>query len=326
MNTSSPPNFQASFVIPVFNEQDTIRLLVDKISSVMLKEEIKFYEIIFIDDGSTDDSWQQIKETINIFPEHVKAIQFRKNFGKSAALNAGFQSSQGEVIFTMDSDLQDDPEEIPFFLDKLNEGFDLVSGWKKKRNDPLSKTLPSKFFNKVTSFISGIKLNDFNCGFKAYRKEVLEYIHLYGELHRFIPVLANEYGFKIGEIPVRHHPRRHGVSKYGIERYIRGFIDLLTAITITRYIQRPGHLFGGIGIASGIFGIFSLSYLITLWFMGFRPIGNRPLLLFGIMAMVLSVQLISFGLLAEISIRNNNPKQAKKMIKKILSKQKKTDK
>ena len=325
MSTSSSPIFQVSFVIPVFNEQDTIRLLVDKISSVMLKEEIKFYEIIFIDDGSTDDSWMQIKETINIFPEHVKAIQFRKNFGKSAALNAGFQTSQGEVILTMDSDLQDDPEEIPSFLDKLDEGFDLVSGWKKKRNDPLSKTLPSKFFNKVTSFISGIKLNDFNCGFKAYRKEVLEYIHLYGELHRFIPVLANEYGFKIGEIPVRHHPRRHGVSKYGIERYIRGFLDLLTAITITRYIQRPGHLFGGIGIASGIFGTFSLSYLITLWFMGFRPIGNRPLLLFGIMALVLSVQLISFGLLAEISIRNNNPKQVKKMIKKILSKQKKTD-
>ncbi|PIE35190.1 glycosyltransferase [candidate division KSB3 bacterium] len=251
-------------------------------------------------------------------PSHITAIRLRKNFGKSAALRVGFQQAAGEIVFTLDADLQDDPEEIPNFLEKLAEGVDLVSGWKLERQDPLSKTLPSRLFNAITSRITGIRLHDFNCGFKAYRREVLECIDLYGELHRYIPVLADEFGFKIGEIPVRHHPRRHGISKYGFERYARGFLDLLTAIAVTRYFQRPAHLFGSLGIISGLFGSLSLSYLIVLWFLGYRPIGDRPLLLFGILAAILSVQLVSFGVLAELFLKERRLPDTDRLVKQVM--------
>lgn len=313
------PEGTISIVIPLFNEQDSLHPLFQRIVSVMSDIKHESYEVVFIDDGSTDNSWEQLLNLYNENPHHVKLIKFRKNFGKSAALNAGFNESCGEIVFTMDADLQDAPEEIPNFLDKLDEGFDLVSGWKQNRQDPFSKTLPSKIFNRITTRISGIKLNDFNCGFKAYRKDVLKFINLYGELHRYIPVLANEYGFKIGEIPVQHHPRAHGLSKYGFERYARGFLDLLTILVTTKYLQRPGHLFGGMGIIFGIFGTMSLTYLVILWFLGYRPIGNRPLLLFGIMSAVLSVQLISLGLLAE-HINRSRPRDEKKLIEKIVCK------
>ncbi|PID58015.1 glycosyltransferase [candidate division KSB3 bacterium] len=303
-----------SFVVPVYNEQDTVRTLFDKIAGVMTQEKIAAYEVVFIDDGSSDNSWQQIETLLDTFPEHVVGVRFRKNFGKAAALRAGFCQAQGGIVFTMDADLQDDPEEIPRFLDKLHEGFDLVSGWKAKRHDPLSKTLPSKLFNKATSLLTGIQLHDFNCGFKAYRRDVLECLDVYGELHRYIPVLADEYGFRIGEIPVRHRPRQYGVSKYGFERYSRGFLDLLTVIAVTRYMQRPAHLFGGVGILSGLFGSASLLYLIILWFLGYRPIGNRPLLLFGILAVILAVQLISLGVIAELSRREHHLPDVEKMI------------
>ena len=319
MKTTLRPEGTISIVIPLFNEQDSIQSLYQRIASVMSDLKAKSYEVVFIDDGSTDSSWEQLLGLYNENPRHVKLIKLRKNFGKSAALNAGFNESCGEIVFTMDADLQDDPEEIPNFLDKLNEGFDLVSGWKKNRKDPFSKKMPSKIFNKITTLISGIKLNDFNCGFKAYRKEVLKFINLYGELHRYIPVLANEYGFKIGEITVRHHPRAHGSSKYGFERYARGFLDLLTVIVTTKYLQRPGHLFGGIGIGFGLFGTLSLIYLVIIWFLGYRPIGTRPLLLFGIMSTVLSVQLISLGLLAE-HVNRGRPHDEDKLIEKIVCK------
>jgi len=307
-----------SIVIPVKNEEETILLLHENIVSALKKENISSYEIIFIDDGSNDNSWNLIKELANTHPEHVKAIKFRKNFGKSYALMAGFNEAAGEIIITMDADLQDDPEEIPNFLQKIDEGYDLVSGWKKKRNDPLSKTIPSKIFNKVTGYLSGLKLHDFNCGFKAYRKEVLEHIQIYGDLHRYIPVLAHDLGFKVAEIQVQHHPRKHGITKYGMERYVRGFLDLLTILTTTRFLQRPGHFFGGLGILSGILGAACLSYLVVLWFMGIRPIGTRPLFFFGILAVILCFQLISLGLLAEISVRSKNPRPVTNCIEKIL--------
>jgi glycosyltransferase involved in cell wall biosynthesis len=210
----------------------------------------------------------------------------------------------GISLITMDGDLQDDPNEFPRLLDKINEGFDLVSGWKKCRHDPFHKVLASRVFNFITRSFSGIKLHDFNCGYKAYRREVLEKIDLYGELHRFIPVLAARYGYKITEIQVKHHQRRYGKSKFGIERYFRGIIDLLTVLTLTNYHQKPSHLFTGVGILFGVIGTLSLSYLIILWFVGQRPIGNRPLLFFGILAIVLAVQLISLGILSEMMLQN----------------------
>jgi glycosyltransferase involved in cell wall biosynthesis len=309
-----------SIVIPVKNEQETLSLIHEKVVSVLNKKNISSYEIIFIDDGSTDDSWTIMERLANKHPEYVKAIKFRKNFGKSYALMAGFTEAKGKIIITMDADLQDDPEEIPNFLQKIDEGYDLVSGWKKKRNDPLSKTIPSKIFNKVTGYLSGLKLHDFNCGFKAYKKEVLDHIQIYGDLHRYIPVLAHDLGYKVAEIPVKHHPRKHGITKYGMERYVRGFLDLLTILTTTRFLQRPGHFFGGLGILSGILGAACLSYLVVLWSMGIRPIGTRPLFFFGILAVILCFQLISLGLLAEISVRSKNPRPVANCIEKMAGK------
>ncbi|MBE9163186.1 MULTISPECIES: glycosyltransferase family 2 protein [Microcoleaceae] len=298
-----------SFVIPVHNEEATLKLLFEKIKIVMSQAEIDSYEVIFIDDGSRDASWREIADLASQHPKLIKAIKMRRNFGKSAALSAGFRNAAGRIIFTLDADLQDNPAEIPKFLDSLELGFDLVSGWRKQRNDPLSKTLPSKLFNAVACLMTGVKMHDMNCGFKAYRREVLQSIKLYGELHRYIPALANNLGFKIGEVVVEHHPRKHGKSNYGWERYARGFIDLLTVLATTHYLHKPGHLFGGLGLSFGLVGSISLGYLIVIWFlnlagMGFGPIGNRPLLFFGILCTILSVQLISLGILAELIARN----------------------
>ena len=204
----------------------------------------------------------------------------------------------------MDGDLQDNPEEVPAFLAMLDQGYDLVSGWKKDRKDPFIKVISSRFFNLITSTFSGLKLHDFNCGFKAYRRKTLQYLPLYGELHRYIPVIVHNLGYKVGEIPVRHTPRKMGKSKYGMERYIRGFLDFLTVVTLTNFNQRPGHLFGGLGITIGIIGAVILVYLAVLWFLGDRPIGNRPLFFVGILATIMSVQFISLGLLAEMQLRN----------------------
>ncbi|MEG3833649.1 MULTISPECIES: glycosyltransferase family 2 protein [unclassified Microcoleus] len=314
---------QLSFVIPVHNEEATLKLLFDKIKIVMLQTEIDSYEVIFIDDGSRDYSWQEITDLASKHPKLIKAIKMRRNFGKSAALSAGFRNAAGIIIFTLDADLQDDPAEIPKFLHHLESGFDLVSGWRKQRNDPLSKTLPSKLFNAVACLLTGVQMHDMNCGFKAYRREVLQSIKLYGELHRYIPALANNLGFKIGEVVVEHHPRKHGKSNYGWERYARGFIDLLTVLATTQYLHKPGHLFGGLGLCFGFVGTVSLSYLIVIWFlnlagMNFGPIGNRPLLFFGILCTILSVQLISLGILAELMARNVDADYVDKQISEII--------
>jgi glycosyltransferase involved in cell wall biosynthesis len=310
-------------VIPVHNEEATLKILFEKISHVMLQEKIDHYEVIFIDDGSKDQSWMEICDLVNQHPILIKAIKLRRNFGKSAALSAGFRKSIGKIIFTLDADLQDDPAEIPNFLHHLESGLDLVSGWRKNRNDPLSKTLPSKLFNSVTALLTGVQLHDINCGFKAYRKEVLDSIKVYGELHRYIPVLANSFGFKIGEVVVKHHFRKFGKSNYGWERYARGFIDLLTVLATTHYLHKPGHLFGSIGLFFGAIGLISLTYLIILWFlnlggMNLGPIGTRPLLFFGILCTILSVQLISLGILGELITRNVDPNYVDQQIAEVL--------
>jgi glycosyltransferase involved in cell wall biosynthesis len=234
-------------------------------------------------------------------------IQFRRNFGKTAALNAAFAQARGEIIITMDADLQDDPAEIPAMLAKLEEGYDLVAAWRLNRRDPLDKTLPSRIFNSVVSRFTGVPLHDFNCGFKAYRRTVTDAVKLYGELHRFIPVLAHQQGFRIAEVPVQHHPRHAGMSKYGARRLLKGFLDFGTVLFLTSYLKRPLHLFGGIGLV--IFGGGSLVnlYLAVLWVLRevagmaeIGPIGTRPLLIVGVLAMILGIQLISIGLLGEM--------------------------
>ncbi len=303
-----------SIVVPVYNEQQSLAPLFEKISAVMKDISQKSFEVIFIDDGSSDGSWEVIEKLAAKNVYMVRAVRFRKNFGKSQALSVGFALAQGDPIISMDADLQDDPQEIPIFLEMIKDGADLVSGWKINRKDPLSKRLPSKVFNAVVQVISGVKLHDFNCGFKAYRREVLKHIKIYGELHRFIPVLAYGYGFKIAEVAVKHNPRQFGHSKYGLERYARGFLDLLTVITTTRFIRRPSHLFGGWGIISGLIGFSILFYLSIHWVMG-TPIAARPLFFLGIMLSIMSVQMISLGLIAELFIYYAKPNENEELIK-----------
>lgn len=305
---AKPTALFLSFVIPVMDEEQTLESLYlgikESISS--LSDNNMEFEIIFIDDGSTDNSWKEMSRLVKQNPNVIKAIKLRRNFGKAHALSCGFKECKGDIIFTMDADLQDDPSEIPKFLDKIAEGYDVVSGWKNNRQDPLSKTLPSKLFNKMTAKMTSIPLHDFNCGFKAYKKEVLEGIKIYGELHRYIPVLAHEMGFSNTEVSVKHNKREFGVSKYGWERYTRGLVDLLTVLATTRYLEKPGHLFGGLGVGTGILGSIILSYLSILWFLGDGPIGTRPLFFVGILMIILSIQMVSLGVLAELITRHND--------------------
>lgn len=288
-----------SVVIPFLNEEGTLDELYQRVTEVMA-EVGESYEILFIDDGSTDGGPALIQGLAEE-DERVGFLRFRRNFGKSAALDAGFKRARGRIIITMDADLQDDPKEIPRLLTALEEReLDLVSGWKRKRLDPLGKTLPSKLFNATVRTLTGIKLNDFNCGFKAYRAESVDGLELYGELHRYIPVLVDWRGFRVGEIAVEHHARKWGHSKYGIERMAKGFFDLLTVILITRYRRRPLHLFGWAGLAMFGLGFVCLSYLTLLWFLGMGPIGSRPLLTLGLLLVVVGAQLFSTGLLGEM--------------------------
>lgn len=286
-----------SIVIPAYNEEDSIRPLVDEIFAVE-KTLPQRFEIIFVDDGSSDNTPNVIAD-LCAQHEEVKQIAFRRNFGKAAALDAGFAVANGDIIFTMDADLQDDPAEIPNFLAKIEAGHDVVSGWKHVRHDPIDKTLPSKLFNKVVSSLSGVALNDFNCGFKAYRREALEDLNLYGELHRFIPVLLHWKGFRIGEVPVNHRARQHGKSKYGMGRLFKGALDFLGVMLNTRYATRPLHVFGGVGFVFGGLGLTILTYLSIYWAVGAGPIGNRPLLLLGILMVMTSFQFVTIGLLGE---------------------------
>jgi glycosyltransferase involved in cell wall biosynthesis len=290
-----------SIVIPLYNEEESIIPLSHELRKALSRLNTS-YEVILIDDGSTDSSLQKLKEIVKN-DNRFKYLSFRKNYGKSAALQVGFKAAIGDAVVTMDADLQDDPQEIHSLLKKLDEGFDLCSGWKKKRQDPIIKKISSKFFNFVTRVISGIKIHDFNCGLKAYRKEVVENVKVYGELHRYIPVLAKWQGYKITEVPVMHHARRYGKTKFGITRFFKGFIDLVTVTFVTRYIKRPMHFFGFLGAISFLIGFIVLGYLTVLWIQGI-PLSNRPMLFLGMLLVIVGVQLFAVGLLGEVIVHN----------------------
>lgn len=290
-----------SIVIPLFNEQDSLNHLIDQIKNTMQGYQ-RYYEVIFVDDGSTDNSLEVIKGICK-GSNNYKYISFQQNFGKSAALHVGFKHVTGDAIITMDADLQDDPSEIPALIAKLEEGYDLVSGWKKKRYDPFIKRITSKFFNFVTGVLSGIKIHDFNCGLKAYRRIVVDNLNIYGELHRYIPVLAKWKGFRIAEIPVKHHPRKYGMTKFGLSRFYKGFVDLVTVTFLTRYTKRPMHFFGLLGALSFLAGLVVNGYLSYLWMQG-QPLSSRPMLFLGMLLMIVGVQLFSTGLLGELLVHN----------------------
>ena len=286
-----------SVVVPVHDEERTVALLYEELQAA-LEPLDQPWETVFVDDGSTDGSFAALTRLHNAH-DNVRVVRLRRNFGKAAALAAGFAQAQGDIVVTIDADLQDDPAEIPRLLAKLDEGFDLVSGWKTHRRDPLSRRVPSKIFNWVTGRVSGLRLHDLNCGLKAYRADVLAGLRLYGELHRFIPVLAYYRGYRIAELPVNHRPREHGRSRYGVERYVRGFLDLLTVSFIGRYRHRPLHLFGGLGLLLGFFGFLVLAYLTALKLDG-HAIGQRPLLILGVLLVVVGLQFFSLGLISEL--------------------------
>lgn len=299
MAEASNRKLDFSIIIPCFNEEKSLSELHERLTATF-SSITSSYEIIFVDDGSTDNSLYVLKKIHNC-DKRVKILHFRKNFGKSQALSHGFSHCSGEKIITLDSDLQDMPEEIPKLLKCLDKGFDLVSGWKKKRNDPAGRRVASRIFNFITSTITGIKIHDFNCGLKVYRREVVKHLTLYGEIYRFIPALAGWKGFKVGETVVTHDLRKYGKSKFGTERFLRGFLDLLTIIFLTKYTQRPLHLFGPLGIVLSILGCSLSAYLAILWFMG-EHIGHRPLLMLATLLMIIGIQFIFFGLLGELIV------------------------
>ncbi len=291
-----------SIVIPLLDEEDSVRPLINEINKALLNKAIQ-YEILLIDDGSKDNSLQIIKE-LNAQNKKIKYFSFQKNYGKSAALQVGFSNATGDAVITMDADLQDDPGEIINLLKKLDEGYDLVSGWKKKRQDPVIKKVSSRFFNFITRVMTGIKIHDFNCGLKAYRKDVVKNVKVYGELHRYVPVLANWQGYRISEIVVKHHPRRYGKTKFGISRFFKGFIDLITVLFATRYIKRPMHFFGFLGVFAFFIGLVVNGYLTYQWIIGI-PLSNRPMLFLGMLLIIVGVQFFSIGLLGEILVHNS---------------------
>jgi dolichol-phosphate mannosyltransferase len=286
-----------SVVVPVHDEERSVGLLFEELQAALdpLDEP---WEAVFVDDGSADGSFGALTR-LHAAATNVRVVRLRRNFGKSAALAAGFAVAEGETVVTIDGDLQDDPSEIPRLLAKLDEGFDLVSGWKTKRRDPWRRRLPSRIFNAVTSRVSGLRLHDMNCGLKAYRAEVLRGVRIYGELHRFLPVLAHYRGYRVAELPVNHRPRPHGHSNYGMERYVRGFLDLLTVSFMGRYRHRPLHLFGSLGLLLGAVGSAILVYLTVLKATG-EAIGHRPLLTLGVLLVVVGLQFFSLGLISEL--------------------------
>ncbi len=294
-----------SIVVPLFNEEASLPELTDWIRRVCEAEGYD-YEIVMVDDGSKDNSWTVIEDLYH-HNARIKGIKFRRNYGKSAALHTGFQAAGGEVVITMDADLQDSPDEIPelYRLIKV-EGYDLISGWKKERYDPLIKTIPSKFFNRITRWISGIGLHDFNCGLKSYRSEVVKSIEVYGEMHRYIPLLAKWAGFKnIGEKVVKHYPRKYGTTKFGLERFVNGFLDLLSITFVGRFRKRPMHFFGTFGLLFFMVGFLILLYLsIAKLIYKEYGIADRPLFYFGILTLIIGTQLFVTGFIAELVSRN----------------------
>ena len=314
-----------SVVIPFLNEEESLKELNDWIVKVMQSNRFS-YEIIYIDDGSSDNSWN-IVEDISAKDKNVKAIKFRRNYGKSAALNSGFEIAGGDVVITMDADLQDSPDEIHGLYEMIVENdYDIVSGWKKKRHDPITKRLPSKLYNRIARMMFGIKLHDMNCGLKAYKNEVIKNIEVYGEMHRYIPVIAKWAGFrKIGEKIVQHRKRQHGVSKFGIERILKGYLDILTISFISKFGKRPMHLFGALGTLIFLAGFVIAGYLAyTKFVMAEYKMTERPLFYFGLLAMVLGTQLFLTGFLAELVSRSSKDKN-NYQIKKKLRLEKKRD-
>ncbi|MET3114038.1 glycosyltransferase involved in cell wall biosynthesis [Pedobacter sp. CG_S7] len=300
-----------SIVVPLYNEEESLPELTSWIAKVMAENDYS-YELIFIDDGSTDNSWAVIEE-LKLAYNAIKGVKFRRNYGKSAALNVAFDAAQGDVVITMDADLQDSPDEIPGLYKKIKEEkYDLVSGWKKKRYDPITKTIPTKLFNAATRKMSGIQLNDFNCGLKAYRNDVVKTIEVYGEMHRYIPVIAKWAGFKnIGEQVVEHRARKYGVTKFGFSRFINGFLDLLSIFFVGKFGKRPMHFFGSMGVLSFLIGTF-----MALWMIGEklyhiasnesykREITDQPLFYIALVAIILGSQLFLTGFVAELVTRN----------------------
>jgi dolichol-phosphate mannosyltransferase len=300
---------QFSIIVPVYNEQSSLEQLHREIAAVA-RDHGYDIEIIFVDDGSTDGSWSALKEIAHS-DNRVCCLRFRRNFGKASALQAGIDRAVGTYILTLDADLQDDPAELPRLVAALEPDFDLVSGWKKTRHDPLHKTFPSKLFNRLVSWLSGVRLNDHNCGLKLYRSAIFEDFRLYGERHRFIPVLAAVKGWRITELAVNHRPRQHGVSKYNWRRLPKGFLDLITISFLTGFNHRPQHLLGGIGLASFGLGVFGLIWMAIYWalrmtyFPTWEPVHQRPVVIYSMGAMLLGAQLLCMGFLAELIIANN---------------------
>ena len=301
--------FDISIVIPLYNEEESLTELTEWINRVSIENNLK-YEIIFVDDGSSDGSWRIVQQLSKTFPS-IKGIRFRKNYGKSAALHCGFQQSEGEVVITMDADLQDSPDEIPVLREMITkDGFDMVSGWKKIRHDPAGKTFPSKLWNSSARFITGIKLHDFNCGLKAYHNRVVKNIEIYGEMHRYIPVLVKQAGFcKIGEKIVCHKERKYGKTKFGMERFLKGFLDMISVMFISKFGNRPMHLFGGIGTVTFLLGFAAALYLgiKKLWFVYHNIqaplITNSPYFYISLTCMILGTQLFLTGFIAELVSR-----------------------
>lgn len=294
-----------SIVIPVYNEAESLIALHGELREVAVANGYQL-ESIFVDDGSTDGSWSKIRELAATQPD-VRAIRFRRNFGKAAALDAGFRAARGELVMTLDADLQDDPHEIPRFLAKMEEGFDVVSGWKQTRHDPWHKVYPSRVFNWLVSRLTGVELHDHNCGMKCYRREIFQEVRLYGELHRFVPVLASARGYRVGEIVINHRARKFGHSKYGVRRFVKGFLDLLTVKFLTGFGQRPQHWLGTAGLLFFVLGFLGLAYLACYWVLAqlypewnLAPLHQRPALLYSLGALLFGGQLMSIGFLAEL--------------------------
>ena len=300
-------NPSVSLVIPALNEAESLPELATRIDQALSDREP--YELIFVDDGSTDNSWQVITELASGNPQ-IHGVRLRKNFGKAMALASGFAAAKGEVLIMMDADLQDDPLDLPQFLEAIRGGSDVVVGWKVHRKDPLSRRVASKVFNGSVKFFTGVALHDMNCGFKAFRREVIETVPIYGDLFRFIPVMASAEGFRVTETAVKHHARAYGRSRYGLERIFRGFFDLLSVLFLTRYARKPMHLFGLLGMAIGTVGFALAIYLTILW-LNNVGIGSRPLLLASVMMMVMGVQLTSLGFIGEFLTYQNQKRTFK---------------
>jgi len=286
-----------SVVVPLLNEEATLSELYRELEAALAQQELD-WEVVFVDDGSTDGSYQELTR-LHGAHLNVRVVRLRRNFGKAAALSAGVEAASGEIVVTMDADLQDDPAEIPNLIAKLDEGYDIVSGWKCDRQDPIVRRFVSRIYNTATRLATGVRLHDMNCGLKAYRAEVFEHVRLYGERHRFVPVLAHHQGFSVTELPVNHRPRLNGRSRFGIERYLRSPFDLLTIVFMGRYRYRPLHLFGGVGLCASLAGTAILLYL-TVEKIGGAGIGKRPLLLLGVLLVVVGVQFLSLGLIGEM--------------------------